>query len=129
MHKLMMVVSSALFLFILWVIYLTNTGQQSLFFDGVRLIPYGDKVGHFFLFGLLALAVNLASKLKVFSIGKLKIFWGSAIVFVFLTIEELSQYFIPTRTLDLYDFIADIAGVSLFSGLSVILAKNKVTHS
>ncbi len=47
-------------LFIGWVIYLANTGQSSIFFQLVRVIPYGDKLGHLFLFGFLILGLNVA---------------------------------------------------------------------
>lgn len=74
MHKLTITLSSCFFLFIIWIIYLANTGQQSIFFDLVRLIPYGDKVGHFGLFGMLTLLANFASKFKVFKLGKVNVF-------------------------------------------------------
>ncbi|WP_226410779.1 hypothetical protein [Shewanella glacialimarina] len=45
-------ITMAIFLgFIIWVIYLANTGGSSIFFDIVKHIPYGDKVGHCFYLG------------------------------------------------------------------------------
>ena len=129
MYKLTITISSCFFLFILWIIYLANTGQQSIFFELVRLIPYGDKVGHLCLFGFLTLLANFASKFKTFKLGKLNVYWGSVAVLVFVTIEELSQHFMPTRTLDIYDYIADMAGILLFTWLSVILAKKNLTRA
>lgn len=128
MHKLTITISSGFFLFIIWIIYLANTGQQSIFFDLVRLIPYGDKVGHLGLFGTLTLLANFASKFKVFKLGKINVYWGSAAVIVFVTIEELSQHFMPTRTLDIFDYIADMVGILLFTWLSSILAKRNLTR-
>ena len=128
MHKLTITISSCFFLFIIWIIYLANTGQQSIFFDLVRLIPYGDKVGHFGLFGMLTLLANFASKFKVFKLGKVNVFWGTAAVFVFVTLEELSQHFMPTRTLDIYDYTADMIGILLFTWLSSTLAKINLTR-
>ncbi|NRB40461.1 MAG: VanZ family protein [Pseudomonadales bacterium] len=127
MHKLIITISSCFFLFILWIIYLANTGQQSIFFEFVRLIPYGDKVGHLSIFGFLTLLANFSSKFKTFSFGKINVFWGTSAVFVFVTIEELSQYFIATRTLDIYDYTADMIGILLFTCLSCILAKRSLT--
>jgi len=40
-------------------------------------------------------------------------------VLTFAGVEEISQYFIPSRTCDIYDFIADTIGVTLFSILGV----------
>lgn len=122
-HKLAIAVFSGFFLFILWVIFLANTGQTSIFFELVRAIPYGDKVGHFFLFGLLTLLANLAVNFRMLSIGKLKVFWGTAAVFAFVTFEELSQYFVPSRTLDIYDYSADMVAIVVFTWLSACLAK------
>ena len=126
MQKLITIIGFAFFFFILWIIYLANTGQHSIFFELVRLIPYGDKVGHLGLFGMLTLLANLATKFKVFKLGKIKIFWGSAIVFVFVTFEELSQHFLPTRTLDIFDYTADMLGILLFTWLSSIIAKRNL---
>lgn len=128
MHKLIITISSGFFLFIIWIIYLANTGQQSIFFELVRLIPYGDKVGHLGLFGTLTLLANFASKFKVFKLGKINVYWGSVAVFVFVTIEELSQHFVSTRTLDVFDYIADMVGILLFTWLSSILAKRNLTR-
>lgn len=124
MRKLTIVVAVGFFLFILWILYMANTNQHTVFFDIVRSVPYGDKVGHFMLFGLLTLATNLASKLKVLNIYKFSIYWGTALVITFVVIEELSQYFIPTRTLDVVDFIANVAGIVTFTALSHILYKS-----
>ena len=128
MQKFLITISSCFFIFILWVIYLANTGQQSIFFELVRLIPYGDKIAHLILFGLLTLFANLASGFRVFSVGIKNVFWGTAAVFVFVTIEELSQHFIPSRALDIYDYGADMLGILLFTWISGSLAKRKLTR-
>jgi VanZ family protein len=114
MPKVMSTLSITFFGFILWVIYLANTGQSSIFFKFVSSIPYGDKLGHFCLFGVLALGANFAFKLKSFRLAKLEIYVGSALVLSFAIIEELSQYYIPNRTFDFADLIADILGIATF---------------
>ena len=126
MQKLTITISCCFFLFIIWVIYLANTGQQSIFFELVRFIPFGDKIGHLMLFGLLTLFANLASGFRVFSVATKHVFWGTAAVLVFVTIEELSQYFLPARTLDIYDYSADIVGILLFTWISGLLANRKL---
>ncbi len=109
-------------LFIGWVIYLANTGQSSIFFQLVRAIPYGDKLGHLFLFGFLTLGLNIALNYKTFNLKQRKIYYGSTIVGVSVLLEELSQYFLPSRTFDVIDLGADIAGILLFSGISYMLS-------
>jgi VanZ family protein len=121
--KIISTLTVAFFGFIIWIIYLANTGQNSIFFDFVGSIPYGDKVGHFCLFGFLALGANFACKLKHFRVASFNIYVGSILVLVFASIEELSQHFIPNRTLDISDFVADCAGLIVFSIITSYLSK------
>jgi VanZ family protein len=123
MHKLISTISVAFLGFVAWIIYLANTAQHSIFFEFVASIPYGDKLGHFCLFGLLTLGANFAFKLKSFTLLSLKIYLGSSVVFVFVLVEELSQYFIPSRTLDATDLLADIVGIIAFSLVTKFISK------
>lgn len=107
--------------FILWIIYLANTGSSSVFFDLVHTTPYGDKIGHFFLFGILTLTFNLATKFRTLRIVNLNIYYGTLIVSIFVLLEELSQGFIPSRTLDIRDLAADTLGIATFSCLSALI--------
>lgn len=45
------------------------------------------------------------------------------IVLLFAGIEELSQYFFPSRTLDIYEFLADFVGVVLASFVGRVFTK------
>jgi VanZ family protein len=110
--------------FIIWIIYLANTAQNSVFFELVASIPFGDKLGHFLLFGLLTLAANFVFKLKKITLFSINIYAGSVIVFFFALIEELSQHFIASRTLDANDFIADIIGIVVFSVLTKRISRH-----
>ncbi|MCC9659653.1 VanZ family protein [Pseudoalteromonas sp. MB41] len=123
LQRALVVLAAAFFIFIGWVIYLANTGQKAVFFDLVAAIPYGDKVGHFCLFGLLTLFINLAFKFKTFVVAGYTIYYAAAIVVTFVVLEELSQYFVETRTLDFIDLVADFMGIAFFSGISVWLSK------
>ena len=123
MHKLISIISVAFLGFIAWIIYLANTGQNSIFFKFVASIPYGDKLGHFCLFGLLTLGINFAFKLKLFTLISLNIYVGSTVVFIFVVLEELSQYFIPNRTLDATDLLADFVGIITFSLVTKFISK------
>lgn len=113
----------AFFGFILWVIYLANTGQNSVFFQFIASIPYGDKVGHFCLFGLLTLATNLAFRFKSVSFFSMELFLGTLLVLSFVIIEEFSQYFIPNRSFDLVDLSADFIGIFFFNLVTSYLYK------
>lgn len=123
-YKLTVSIALGFFAFILWAIYQANTGSSNLFFDLIQPLPYGDKLGHFGLFGLLTLLANLASRCRTLSIGRFKLYWGSTAVSLFVLIEELSQGLIPTRTLDMMDLAADGLGITLFSLLTYLIATN-----
>jgi VanZ family protein len=121
-------VSVTFFVFILWIIYLANTGQSSVFFKFVASIPYGDKVGHFCIFGSLTLAANFLLKCKSLTFTftskkELKLYVGSMLVFLFALTEELSQFFLANRTLDIFDLLADIIGIVIFSFFTACLYK------
>jgi len=74
-------------------------------------IPYGDKIAHAVLYGLMALLLNYALDFRKSSTIQL----GSLIVLTFATLEEFSQYYIPSRTFDMGDLLADFVGVVLVS--------------
>lgn len=122
-YKLCGLLTLLFFIFIAWIIYLANTGQSSIFFTLVASIPYGDKIGHFCLFGLLTLGANFAFKLKQLHLFSLPVYIGSIVVFIFIIFEELSQYFIPSRTLDITDLLADMFGIIIFNFITSYIAK------
>ncbi|WP_340155518.1 VanZ family protein [uncultured Winogradskyella sp.] len=117
---------TALFLlFIIWIIFSADTGGKNVFFDFVNRLPYGDKIGHFFLFGFFTLAVNSALRFKNFK------YWevlplGTLLVAICVLIEELSQAFFPNRTLDISDLIADGLGILFFTFIGNLLNKKGV---
>lgn len=111
MYKLAALVAVLFFTFIIWIIYLANTGGDSIFFDFVRSIPYGDKIGHVGLFGFLTFFSIIAFKLRSFDVVKVKIYYGCIPVLLFVVIEEFSQIFISSRTFDFGDLAANIIGI------------------
>jgi len=103
------------FCFIAWIIAQANSGAVNIFFDLVSLLPYGDKVGHFGLYGLLAILMNIALKHKKFRMLGRAFLLGSTCVIAFAVLEELTQLFIPTRTADFVDMFFSLLGVLVFS--------------
>ncbi|MEM6785589.1 MAG: VanZ family protein [Bacteroidota bacterium] len=118
MHRLLVALAAGFTGFIGWVIYIANTGQDSVVMDWARDLPYGDKLGHLVLFGLLALALNVAFRLRTVALGRVRAYLGTALVSAFVVVEELSQLFIATRTFDLVDLLADTVGIALATLLS-----------
>jgi hypothetical protein len=107
--------------FILWIIYLANTGGHSIFFEFVGWLPYGDKIGHFGLFGMLTLLANFACRLKTISFRFFRLYLGAVLVFTFALLEEASQFFVASRTLDVIDLIADMIGILVFSMVTYLI--------
>jgi len=106
---------------VFWIVYLVDTGAHSKsVFRAVFIISdrlaYGDKIGHFLLFGPFTLAVNAVLNFKRLRSG---LYLGSLLVFCFTLAEELSQNFMPSRNVELLDFFANSAGILLFTWLSL----------
>jgi len=99
------------FLFIGYIIFLADTASLNLGLEIVKVIPYGDKVMHATLYGMMAMLLNYGLRYRAVWGVQL----GAIIVLTFATIEELSQIFIITRTFDMGDLMADFVGVVLFS--------------
>ncbi|OBT11987.1 hypothetical protein A9267_02960 [Shewanella sp. UCD-FRSSP16_17] len=102
-------------IFIGWIIYQANTGGNNIFFDLVRVVPYGDKVGHMMLFGMLTSLALIASRAAYFYLFDRKIYYAIVAISTLVFIEEVSQGFIATRTFDIGDLTADAVGITLFS--------------
>lgn len=82
--------------------------------------PYGDKAGHFILFGILTLLIDLSLFRSVRRWRPRRIAAGAAIVLALLIgMEEYSQQFFADRTFDLLDLAASYLGVLFFSWLAL----------
>lgn len=109
------------FLFISYIIFLADTADLNYGLEIVKIIPYGDKFFHALLYGMMAMFLN-------YGLGRKKVYGmqlGSVLVLLFATAEEFSQIFIATRTFDLYDLLADVVGVILFSYITISLRGDK----
>jgi len=114
LRNFVIVSTASFFIFILWIISLANSGSSNVLFL-VNYYSYGDKVGHFFIYGLLAFGLSIALNFKSLYVGKIKIYLGVLLVFIFAVGEELLQAFYPKRTMDVYDVLADVIGLIVFS--------------
>jgi len=108
-------------LFIFVIVVLADTRHLG-FLYAVYDFPFGDKVGHFFLFGLLSLVINLSVLGSVSEPliqpqvdNKRKVVKASLILALFVGLEEFSQRWFPSRTSDLFDLSASYLGIAFFA--------------
>jgi VanZ family protein len=83
-------------------------------------LPYGDKAGHFILYGILTLLVDLAlfRSIPLQSPKRIAVMSG-LILAVLIGLEEFSQQYFANRTSSLTDLIASYLGVIFFSWLAL----------
>ena len=104
--------------FLFTLIWLADVGRGQWFFDLARVVPGGDKTGHFILFGLLSLLVNFVFRAAVGRIGRLSVLKGTLVVAIFAISEECSQLLFVSRTFDLLDLSAGLVGIWVFGRLA-----------
>lgn len=104
---------------ILVIITLANQGNLAVA-QYLRLLPLGDKLGHFFLIGLLTLVLNLAVRCHAWIRG---LPTASVVVAVLITAEEFSQLTQVTRSFDWGDMSANFAGILGFSWIAIRLCR------
>jgi hypothetical protein len=106
-------------IFILLIIVLADLGRLG-FLGVVNSIPYGDKAGHFILYGLLTLLIDL-SLFRSFRDPHPKVMAlrVALILALLIGLEEYSQQFFASRTFSLLDLSFSYLGVAFFSWLAL----------
>ena len=114
-NRLRIILPLGFFLFISFIIYLADTADYNFAFRVIGSIPNGDKLMHGLLYGIMALLLNYGLNFKSKKIFRFNMQIGAIIVLTFAGLEEITQYWLPSRTCDVFDFVADVIGVVLFS--------------
>jgi polysaccharide biosynthesis protein VpsQ len=104
---------SLFFLFVAGIIIGSDLGRLRSITSWVNSLPFGDKCGHLILIGILTFLLNYALNGQRVKIGRLKLLLGCSIVAVAMTVEEISQIWMPLRTFDLIDLSANYLGITL----------------
>ena len=106
-------------LFIVLIIVLADMGRLGIL-NLVNRIPYGDKLGHFILYGILTLLINLTiiRSPPGRSRGLTAVIIGLTLALL-IGLEEISQQYFSSRTFSLTDLIAGYLGVIFFSWLAI----------
>lgn len=100
-------------LVLILIVLIANLGLGFEYFPFIYAIPGLDKVGHFFLMGVLSFLVNLLFKAKKTQIFSLNFLIGSLVVILVVTLEELSQLFLIYRAFSWLDLVFDLGGIFL----------------
>jgi polysaccharide biosynthesis protein VpsQ len=107
-------------IFILLVIVLADAGILNRYVGFIYKIPYADKAGHFILYGILTLLIDLALFQARPDQSKIRLAVLCGLVLAFLIgLEEFSQRFFSSRTSDLVDLTFSYFGVVIFSWLAL----------
>ncbi len=94
----------------------------------VYIIPYGDKVAHFMLFGLLSMFLNLAAFEKWPGLPHITLALRiDGLLMALMALEELSQTLFPQRRASIWDVFAGYLGVAAFTALALVIANRKKT--
>ena len=110
-------------LFIVLIIVLADMGKLALL-NIINQIPYADKVGHFFLYGILTLLVDLTFiGSRPNSNPKRLVVQAGLILAVLIGLEEFSQRYFHSRHSDIVDLAASYLGVVFFSWLALKIKK------
>lgn len=118
-RHLFIILATSFFLFICYVIFAADTGQSIFLAKQVRHLPFGDKAGHFILYGILAFLVNLALGNRQIQLARHHLLLGSVIVTTFAIGEEFTQIFLASRSFELADIMCDLLGIYVFGKLAV----------
>ena len=112
-------------LFIIFIIVLADTGRLGIL-AFLNRIPFGDKAGHFLLYGILVLLINLSLFRAFPAQSRIRITLISGIVLtVLIGLEEFSQQFFARRSFDLVDLTFSYLGVIFFSWLAIKTANGQ----
>jgi VanZ family protein len=112
-------------LFIILVIVLADTGNLGILYQ-INRIPYADKAGHFILYGILALLINLTLFRSFPFQSRKRVAVISGLILAFLIgLEEFSQQYFAGRTFSLMDLTASYLGLISFSCIAMQITRRK----
>src|SRR5574341_1017053 len=104
-------------IFIVAVVLMADTRRLG-FLGVIYDCPFGDKVGHFVLFGGLSLLVNLSVYEAMPQPNIRSALVANLTIAVLIGLEEVSQLWIRSRTFSLVDLAASYVGVAGFAWLA-----------
>lgn len=135
-------IAVAAVLFVIFIWWRADEGGLPVFISALYTFPYGDKVGHFLLMGVLTFLVCLpfclyertprslsgaeATKSGKKRPSRNRLWIVIAIIALVITLEEISQHFFASRTMDVADLLCSYAGIAAFGGMVLWLCREKM---
>ena len=107
------VAASAFVLFFVTISVIADRGEGVRWWGFIGHIPQGDKLGHMVLVGTMAFLCNLAILPRSRPWLPRFITLTTLVLLVLLSLDEVVQAFISTRTCDIFDWLADLMGLAL----------------
>ena len=88
-----------------------------------------DKLLHFALTGLLTLLLNLSFNLATVSKHSKWLLWGTSLMLLLATLEEISQYWLSNRTFDLGDLACNYLGILIIGHLAWLIPRGEAAQT
>jgi len=98
-------------LFMVLIIIWADTDTMPTFLRRIYIFPFGDKIGHFVIYGVFAYLLTWAMPARRLKLGRFSLPLGLVIAVAFATLEEASQLFFARRTPDLFDLLMGYLGI------------------
>lgn len=108
-------------LFMITIVIIADRGEGGRWWGFLEHIPFGDKLGHLGLMGTLSLLCNVAFPPRRFSGFRRFLTTTTLVLLVLVTLEEVAQAFLPHRSCDALDWLADLAGLAIGQWLAAVL--------
>ncbi len=126
--KILTVVAIASFLSIIAIVGLET--QVGLFIkDTIASIPYCDKIVHFGMMITMSFLLYHATQQRKVNILGQNLLFGSLLLAIGISFEEISQAFIPSRNFEIMDMVCNYAGIYMGSLLPRLSSLKHLTHA
>lgn len=104
-----------------------NSSRSITLDDNLELIPHLDKLLHFFAWMCLGIALRLGfhTYIKGDQTNQRRLILILFIAIAYGIFDEIHQYFVPTRVMDIMDILADTLG-AIFGILSANIIRDKL---
>lgn len=79
------------------------------------VVRYQDKIAHFGIFGILGFLMTRAVVFGRREAGWRSVLAGLLVIAIYAALDEFHQSFVPGRSVEVTDFLADCLGAGVFS--------------